>query len=47
MSDLKEMIDPTEELSVRSQCIVLGISRSSVYYNTVERNLLPSVIDKD
>jgi len=42
MSQLRPLVDPTEELSVRSQCELLDINRSGLYYNTVgesEENL--------
>lgn len=35
MSLLRNMIDPEEQLSVRSQCELLGLNRSGLYYNTV------------
>lgn len=38
----RNMIDPKEQLSVRSQCDLLGVNRSGLYYNTVgesEENL--------
>jgi len=35
MSLLRNMIDPKEKLSVRSQCELLGLNRSGLYYNTV------------
>ena len=42
MSFLRNMVDPKEKLSVRSQCELLDINRSGLYYNTVgetEENL--------
>lgn len=35
MSVLRNMIDSDEQLSVRSQCELLGLNRSGIYYNTV------------
>ncbi len=35
MSQFRTMIDSQEKLSVRSQCELLGINRSGLYYNTV------------
>lgn len=35
MSQLRTMVDPVEKLSVRSQCDLLGLNRSGLYYNTV------------
>ena len=35
MSLLRDMVDSEEQLSVRTQCELLGINRSSLYYNTV------------
>ncbi len=42
MSQFRKMIDPNEQLSIRSQCDLLGVNRSGLYYNTVgesEENL--------
>ncbi len=38
MSELKEYISHEEKLSIRKQCNLLGISRSSVYYYLVEES---------
>ncbi len=35
MSQLRSTIDLKEELSVRSQCELLGINRSGLYYTTI------------
>lgn len=35
MSFLRNMVDPKEELSVRSQCDLLDLNRSGLYYKTV------------
>lgn len=32
MSDFRELVDPEEVLSIRDQCDLLGVARSSVYY---------------
>ncbi len=32
MSDFRALVDPKEELSIRDQCDLLGVARSSVYY---------------
>ncbi len=35
MSLLRNMVDSEEQLSVRTQCEILGVNRSGLYYNTV------------
>lgn len=35
MSLLRDMVDSEDQLSVRTQCEILGINRSGLYYNTV------------
>ncbi len=35
MSFLRKMVDPKEELSVRSQCELLDLNRSGLYYKTI------------
>lgn len=38
MSSFREMVDPTEKLSVRSQCELLDINRSGLFYKPVEES---------
>ena len=32
MSQLRELVDATEDLSIRDQCELLGVARSTLYY---------------
>lgn len=34
MSQFRQLVDPDEELSIRDQCELLGIARSSLYYES-------------
>ena len=39
MNQRKRLIDPKQEISIRRQCELLGVSRSTIYYKGVGESL--------